>query len=341
MTMQELRMLQLQHSHLLSPVPVVQVLQDLCGLQAQFLSNALHALRIRSTDFDESDPDDLIKSWTLRGTMHLFRREDLPLFFHENRRILLRPKDTLETDENITASRKAYFAALILDQLQSGTKTREELKTACFAAGLTEQEAKSVFDPWGGTLRALCEQGRIFHAVQEKKAFRLCPSFTPMDEQSAKLELARRYFTHFGPATIRDAAYFFKTTQAEVKSWLSQLPVQVSEVDGRTYYYLDGTLPGGAAMPDCIFLAGFDQLLLGHEKTESLFLPQQHLRGIFNLAGIVMPAILLHGRVVGKWKRTGKKLTVTLFELISSNDALHIEAAARRLWPSLYSINFM
>ncbi|MBE6955425.1 MAG: winged helix DNA-binding domain-containing protein [Ruminococcaceae bacterium] len=336
MTMQELRMLQLQHSHLLSPVSTQQVLQDLCGLQAQFFSNALHALRIRSSD--EPQTTAFIKSWTLRGTMHVFVQEDLPLFFHEGRTIFLRTKDTMQTDEWITSARKSYFSALVLDLLQQGEKTREELKSACFAAGMTEREAESVFDPWGGLLRALCGQGKICHVAQEKKAFRRCPAFVPMDEQRAKRELFTRYFTHYGPATIRDAAYFFKTTQAEVKFWLSLLPVQTAEVDGRTYYWLPGTESGAAELPECLFLAGFDPLLLGHEKSESLFLPPEHLRGIFNLAGIVNPAVLLHGRVVGKWKRTGKKLSVTLFEPVSERDRKALEEAAHHLWPDIASV---
>lgn len=33
--------------------------------------------------------------------------------------------------------------------------------------------------------------------------------------------------------------------------------------------------------------------MLDYQKKESICLPQEHLRGIFNLAGIVMPSILL------------------------------------------------
>lgn len=338
MTLHELRMLQLQHSHLLSPASAQQVLRDLCGFQAQFFSNALHALRIRS--IDDCDQDTWIKSWTLRGTMHLFHKDDLPLFFHEGRKVFLRSKDTMQTDEWISSVRKAYFADLILDLLQGGEKARDELKTACFSAGLTERESESVFDPWGGLLRALCEQGKICHAAQEKKAFRLCPSFTPMDERSAKEELFTRYFIHYGPATIRDAAYFFKMTQAEVNLWLSQLPAEPCEVDGKTYYSIGGTR-AAAELPVCLFLAGFDPLLLGHEKSESLFLPPEHLRGIFNLAGIVNPAVLLRGRVVGKWKKTNKTLSITLFEPIPPADRAAIEETAQQFRPDLTAITYI
>ena len=71
-------------------------------------------------------------------------------------------------------------------------------------------------------------------------------------------------------------------------------------------------MPAGE-LPKCLFLAGFDQLMLGYEKTESLFLPKEHMRDIFNLAGIVRPAILVNGTVVGWWNLKNRKLKITLF----------------------------
>ena len=75
--------------------------------------------------------------------------------------------------------------------------------------------------------------------------------------------------------------------------------------------------------------------MLGYQKKESLYLPQEHLRKIFNLAGIVMPAILLDGKVVGKWKKKNTKLTVSLFEPIGAKNKKAIAAEAEKLWSDL------
>ena len=72
--------------------------------------------------------------------------------------------------------------------------------------------------------------------------------------------------------------------------------------NGEEYYYLGASQSDYPDIPHCIFFAGFDQLMLGYQKSKSIYLPKEHLRGIFNLAGIVMPSILLNGRVVGKWQ---------------------------------------
>ena len=157
-----------------------------------------------------------------------------------------------------------------------------------------------------------------------------------MEEKPAHLELARRYFAHFGPATIKDAAYFFGTTQAQVKAWLADLPVEETHSDGKTFFY-SCTEPVAGNMPGCLFLSGFDQLMLGYEKTESLFLPKEHMRDIFNLAGIVRPAVLVNGQVRGWWNLKNRKLRIVLF---SPADQNMIADAAARQWDDLKSITF-
>ena len=339
MTLEEIMIRRLANQHLIEKSDCKTVLHDLCGVQAQFLSNAMHVLKIRCRDFDRLDPDSIIKSWTLRGTMHIFAEDDLPLFLHEGRSHYLRPSDTLDEDEFIGRERKAYFAGLIINSVADGLDERESLREICRQNGMTEREELSVFNPWGGTIRALCECGKLCHKPQEKKAFRICPEFEPMDAEPARQELLRRYFSNFGPATIRDAAYFFGWTQAQIKSMLTLLPVEKTQCEGRTYYYIENGRNHPSQMPDCIFLAGFDQLLLGYRKEDNPFLPAEHLRGIFSLAGIVNPALLLRGRIVGKWKLKGSSLTIDLFEDISENDLKIIKEHANCLWGNVKRID--
>ena len=332
---EELLLRRLSGQHLLSPADTNTTLRDLCGVQAQFLSHALHGLSIRC---GEIRTDGLTKSWTLRGTMHLFNQEDLPLFLHQGRNHFLRPVDTLETDAFLSRERKAYFAEHILTAIGEGTDEREALKNLCANAGMTEAESTSLFDPWGGIIRALCESGRICHKVQEKKAYRLCPPFQPMERDDALLELVRRYFTNFGPATVKDTAYFFKCPQSQVKALLSRLPLTRTQLEGKDYFYIEHALPAEAAVPDCLFLAGFDQLMLGYEKSESLFLPQEHLRDIFTRSGIVRPGVLIHGQVAGWWNLKGRTLKIALFAPENHNP---VTDAAVKLWGNAIRIEFI
>jgi hypothetical protein len=333
MTIEEIKLRRLWAQHLLVPSDRHTVVKDLCGLQAQFLSYALHGLSIRT---EGVNTDGLVKSWTNRGTIHLFSVDDLPLFLHKGRKHFLRPVDTMNADAYMDTSRKAYFADVIVDGVSHGISEREALKVLCEQAGMSEREGKSIFDPWGGLIRALCENGTLCHKVQEKKAYALCPPFEPMEEEPARLELARRYFTHFGPATIKDAAYFFGTTQTKVKTWLKALPISEILCEDKSYFYIDNCV-SAVDIPSCLFLAGFDQLMLGYDKAESLFLPHDHIRDIFTLNGIVRPSILIDGIVAGWWNRKSNKLSVTLFD---NHNTDRIAESANKLWPTIKTMEF-
>lgn len=312
------------------------VLQDLCGVQAQFFGNAIHSLKLRCLPDEQPLSHGLVKNWTVRGTVHVLSEEDLPLFIHREN---YRSEDwsapnfwNRRPDWALTPERQAELSLLILSSLKEGALTREALKKLCRENGMTEAEEGSMFHPWGGGIRQLCERGFMHGAVSEEKVYCLTQEFVPLSAKEAGVELAHRYFTNMGPATVHDAMYFFGTTAAQVKKWLGDLPVVETVCEGRRYYYMEtGGIPE-ENIPRCMFLAGFDQLMLGYEKKESLFLAGEHLRRIFNLAGIVMPAVLLDGTVAGRWKKSGKKLKVEMFSSPAADVRDIIRESAEVLW---------
>lgn len=342
MTLEQLKQQILARQHLTAPADKLAVCGDLNGIQAQFLSHSLQALRLRCAQPlpDTGWGGGLVKNWTVRGTIHVFSQRDLPVFLHEGRTNYLRPVDRLVADDFITLPRKQYFASCILEGIAAGTDTREGLKQLCFARGMTEREAQSVFDPWGGTIRYLAETGQICHKVQQAKAFMPCPPFTPLPQPAARQEQLRRYFTHYGPATVRDAAYFFAWPQAEVRAHMKALPLLEIVFEGEARYFLPAPQGAEASVPLCLFLAGFDPLLLGYHKQHSLFLPPEHLRGIFSLSGIVHPAVLLRGEVAARWKRDKAKLLVTPLRPLSPAERSLVRQAAEAAFTPLSAIEF-
>lgn len=348
MTSEEIKIRQLTNQHLIVPTDQLTVVHDLCGLQSQFMVNIMHSLKIRCTDYEEETVGDgLVKNWTVRGTVHVFAEDDLPLFMHCND-----GKDYRRNEWSgysfwnqrdkwaLTPERQKYLSEVILTALKEQSRTRDELKEICRANGMTEEEESSMFDQWGGGIRELCERGFMHYIVQEKKAFCLSPEFVPIPEKKAKLEMARRYFTHMGPATIHDAMYYFHCPASQVKEWLSELPVESFQCGDKTYYYiLSGNLYG-ENIPECIFLAGFDQLMLAYDKKESLYLKPENMRAIFNLSGIVMPGILLNGEIVGKWKKKNKKLTIELFSNAGRKGKAMIKRKAESLWSDIACVDF-
>ena len=80
MTLEEIKLRQLTNQYLIKPNVIEKVVKDLCGIQAQFMANALHSLRIRCNECNESDfGENLIKNWTIRGTVHILTAEKIIL----------------------------------------------------------------------------------------------------------------------------------------------------------------------------------------------------------------------------------------------------------------------
>lgn len=202
-------------------------------------------------------------------------------------------------------------------QAQFMSNALHSMKLRCRDAGMTDFEECVMFDQWGGGIRELCERGFMNFTVEERKAYRLCDYFEPMDTDAAELEIARRYFTNFAPASVKDAAYYLGISQTRVKALLDRLPVCSCECGG-TLFFIDNGRKfelSNLSMPECLFL-----------------------RGIFNLAGIVMPAILFRGNVVGRWRKKGRKLEVLLFSPLCAADREKLSDAAGELWGDISKI---
>lgn len=334
MQIDDMLLLRMNRQYLFAPAEdELTVLRGLCGLQAQFYGNCLHALRLRCGKAPDEDilRTSTVKTWTLRGTLHLIAQSDLPLFLYNGRSHFLRPCDTMENDDHLSAARKRELAAIILDAAQKGCGGREELRLLCREHGMTADEEQSAFDPWGGLLRALCESGVLCHTAQQKKAFRPCPPFDPITRDDALRELLHRYLTHYGPVTVQDAAYFFGLPQRELLPLIESLSPQELICKGKIFYSL-GDINIAGDLSCCRFLAGFDPLMLGYEKRSNPFLPEEALRGVFTLAGIVRPSILLNGKIVGVWKRRGKAVELTGLIPLQSLQRKRIEEEALRIF---------
>ena len=81
MQIDDILLLRMNRQYLFAPAKdEFTVLCGLCGLQAQFYGNCLHALRLRCGKAPDEDilRTSAVKTWTLRGTLHLISQSDLP-----------------------------------------------------------------------------------------------------------------------------------------------------------------------------------------------------------------------------------------------------------------------
>jgi hypothetical protein len=169
----------------------------------------------------------------------------------------------------------------------------------------------------------MVERGEIYQEYGAKR-FHLLKDFRPLPKREAELEIARRYFSGFGPVSLADARYYFKEKKATVLDWMKQLDLKTIQVAGEERFYL-GDLEE-AELPDCLFIAGFDQLLLGYEKKANPFFDPKHIRQIYTLTGIIKPTVFYKGRLVATWKRDKKDIILDVFEDLTSSERKELEA---------------
>lgn len=324
MDQEEFKLLRLHNQSLLSPHPAEEVVRGLIGLQAQYGAAALHALKIRASD--APDVSQYVKTWSFRGTLHLHHRQDLPLVLYSGSESAFGQMTFI--DESIAPGRGAFFREVITEALSSGDKTRDELKTACLNCGMSERETEIILHPWGGLFRAMAEKGEIAYTADGNRVFTQLDPLEPMGEEAALKELMQRYLMHYAPVSLRDAQTFFGLTQKKLKDLLEKTATESFSFNGQTYYTMGQTLPLEAQMPNMLFLAAFDQMLLGYRKTENPILAEARIKAVYNNTGIIFPTVLLNGVVSAIWKRTGKRLEIKPLCKINKRDQKKIEREA-------------
>ena len=304
------------------------IVSSLCGLQAQFANNPGHALRIRAEDYRNHDWNHgLVKTWTFRHTLHAVRRDELGLFLSAQGL-----PEGWDDSWGISRRIKPRWSSLILGWVREGVAEREVLKGKCREKGMKPEVLETVFHGWGGLISEMCYRGMIAYEPGTGKRFVACDDFLPMDRDEARAEVLRRYFRHLGPATLRDCAAFTGFRMKTVLAILEKHPLPLESVycDGVEYFHLGGW-DSSRELPSCLFLSGFDQLLLAY-RDRSRLLDDRHKPDVVTNTGIIHPTVLVDGRLKAKWKKDGRVLRVTPFAKLGKRVRKRIADFAEELF---------
>lgn len=327
----ELLYFSLQNQYLLQKADKSKIVSDLCGLQAQFANNPKYALLIRANDFSETGwGDGLLKIWSFRGTLHAVKIEEIGLFLSAKGV----PEDWNASWYGLNKEAVQYWSDFIYECIAEGINGREDIKEKCRNKGMEQVVLEKVFSGWGGLIREMCYRGMIAYDIGTAKRFVICENVKFLSMDDARAALILRYFKAFGPATIKDCTGFTFYTQKEIFRLIEEynIPVKSIVCEGIKYFYIN-ELTGDCKIPECMFLAGFDQLLLGY-KDKSRVMDVNDKGKVITNTGIVHPTILLDGRLQAKWKKDGAKLIVTPFTRLSNKKKDLIAIKGKELFAS-------
>jgi Winged helix DNA-binding domain len=155
-----------------------------------------------------------------------------------------------------------------------------------------------------------------------------------LDPGAARVELARRWLTAFGPAPAADLQWWAGWTGAQTKAALAALPVAEVDLDGQPGVMLAGDLEFPADAPAApALLPALDPTPMGWQSRSWYLGP--HAATLFDRTGNIGPTVWWAGRVVGGWaQRASGEVTCRLLEDIGADGAAAVtaEAAALETW---------
>ncbi len=310
------------------PVDVVRLAGP---MQAQEPRAARLAFRARARGLTAADIDrarteerSLLRAWCMRRTVHLFPAEDaswiLPLFAP----IIVRWSRKRLADFGLDRRGQDRALKLLHDAVGAdGPLTRPELGERLERAGFeTGQEFKVHLWLLATLDGSLClgpdRGGQTCLVRTEDWLGPLEPR--PRDESLA--ELARRYLRAYGPADERDMARWAGLPLRDTKLAFGRIAAELRR-------------PARAAPAPVVRLLGaYDNYNLGYVD-RSFAIEPEHQRKVNPGGGIIRPAVIVDGRIVGTWssKRAGKRLAVTIepFAMLAPEITAAIEAEVEDL----------
>ncbi len=304
---------------------IEDVLGQLLATQAQDFIQGGWALGLRAAGSTLADLDDalesgaVIRSAPFRGTLHFMLAGDLGWVLGVTSGRTIQGAAKRLRDLAIDAAVLARAEAVARTVLANRTAlTRDEFFAELRTAGIDTSGQRGYHVIWYLAQTAvLCwgpprgtQQGLVLVDEWVRSPRRL-------DGDEALRELALRYFTGHGPATVRDFAWWTKLTLAAARRGLELAADELTELehDGTPHWASTAELEraAGARMSAAVHaLPGFDEYLLGYEN-RSAPLAEEHVQRIVpGLNGIFLPMIVAGGEVVGTWKRAEKAAGVTV-----------------------------
>ncbi|MBV9623301.1 MAG: AlkZ family DNA glycosylase [Acidobacteria bacterium] len=303
---------------------MLAVVSRLCGVHAQVMSAAELSLWARVENLERTavrralwEERRLIKTWAMRGTLHLLPAKELPLWHSAlatSRRY--RHPAFWKRCFGITLEELDRMTEAIGTALDGRVMAREELArevgrltgSNAFVAGLAQSG-------WGTILKPAAFRGWLCFASSLGQRVRFTRPDTWASRKPkavatgvATAEVARRFLGAYGPATYQDLARWWGgggITMA--KQWIAALGEEVSAVElgGRKAWMLAADcrqLCQRHSLRSVRLLPAFDQYVVAASPHAEQLMPGDWRSRIYRPQGWISPVLLINGFMHGIWR---------------------------------------
>lgn len=315
------------------PAPtVVRAAALTTAIQAQDPPASRLGIRVRQPDATDASvlaaiaDRRVVRTWLMRGTIHLVDTADLRWLVRLIGPAISRKYRTRWRQIGLTDDVLDRSVAALPQILAGRCLTRHEIRDALAERGVVidspDTQAHTHALVHASTIGLVCrgaERGR-------DATFTLLDDWVPdapsgPSGDDALAELARRYFAAFSPATGADFTAWAGLPSARAVELIRDELTEV-DLDGRPGYRL-GTIEPVRGV--CL-LPAFDNYLIGYRERDAIVRAESRDR-IYR-GGMIHPAVLHDGRVVGAWAldRAKGRLRVQPFEALRPAVRRGIEA---------------
>ncbi len=298
---------------------VPAAVRSMTAMQAQDLQASLWAVgqRVRGSRVSDVraalDAGEVVRSWPMRGTLHLLAPEDLRWVLDITSGRLIKGLAGRHRELGISAADIDAAAEAALLRVSGGpAASRAELFRAFEQSGQPTAGQRGIH-----LLGILCQLGLLVQGPLAGNQ-QLMVAFDDWIKDSRRLgreegiaEWLLRYLCSHGPATERDFAWWSGIPVTETRAALAAVREKLVELEfeGTTYWLspqsaalLDGGVPGQRSV---LALPAFDEFLLGYTD-RSIALPAEHADKIVPGGnGVFKKTIVAGGTVVGTWTAPG------------------------------------
>jgi hypothetical protein len=252
------------------------------------------------------DRGDLVRAWTMRGTIHVIPARDLGWVLQLTGQRQSRQASAMYRRHGLDAAALAEAQRVVTAALAGGNRlTREQLFGVLSGAGIDATDRRHAHIVYELAVRGVLCQGPVVArdgAPTREQYFVLSGewiggSAAPADPLA---ELFVRYITGHGPASAADFAWWSGLPATVARRAAAASVDRLVEVDDGVY--TAATLPASdPAAPRVIALPSFDEYYISYADRTTVAAPELAALVGPGKNGLVRPILIEDGAVVGAW----------------------------------------
>jgi hypothetical protein len=280
----------------------------------------------------------IVRTWPMRGTLHFVAAADVRWMTQLLApRVLARNAARIKREVGVDAAVVARCREVLARELEGGRRLeRGALYQALEARRIRTDNSRGLHIlGWLAMEGTLCLAGRS----GKQHTFALLDEWIPqtprLAREAALAELAARYFTSHGPATLPDFMWWAGITVKDARAAVDAArPRLASEIIGQREYYWSARSRKrfhGTASPRVKLLPAFDEYTVAYEDRSLLLADAKKMDGM----GLLGNVVVADGIVIGNWKRSlardGVQVTAKLLRPMTLAEGESLAESARKL----------